>query len=472
MTEKKSTELEFYGGPLVGFIPILIYMTVAVILSVQFQYYSINAIAFGGVFGLLLVSFLARNQQHYWRVVTEGVRGLLSNFILFIFLGLFIAFLTRGDLGGGVIWLGSQLGLEGGAFVVLTFVASALVAMGTGTPLLGLLTILPLFYPSGIALGADGTMLAGAILSGCFFGDHISPNSQVNIIASQTQKDEDTGEEAGPMDVIKERAPFVGGAGLLSVIAFYFLGGSGEGSGDSSVLEAMSNPMGLWMLVALIVVLVIAFKTKNALYGLIWGSITASVLGLTTGLFTFSDLLRYDPETAEMAGIIPEGVFNLSSFLISLIFLYSMIEIMNRSGAIKIITQSLSKFTILQKPYGVELVMSLLLLIGTIMLSGMVIPAILIVSTLMNSLGKEVGLSPTRRTNIMILAGTSISPLIPIGSVYLNGTIGNVAAMQSQFAFVEGLDPFAVFFSSIYNWLILIILLVWMFTGMGRKKEM
>lgn len=471
MAERKATNLEFYGGPLAGFLPILIYMAVAVILSVQFQYYSINAIAYGGVFGLLLVSFLARNQQHYWRIVTEGVRGLLSNFILFIFLGLFIAFLTHGDLAGGVIWLGNQLGLQGGAFVVLSFIASALVAMGTGTPLLGLLTILPLFYPSGIALGANGTMLAGAILSGCFFGDHISPNSQVTIISSQTQKDDDTGWTADSTGVIRDRAPYVGGAALFSVISYYFLGSSGSGTGDRSVLDTMSNATGLWMLAALLIVLVIAFKTKNALYGLVWGSISAATIGLATGLFNFNDLLRYDETTAEMAGIIPEGVFNLSAFLISLIFLYSMIEVMNRSGAMAIVTKWLAHFSILQKPLGVEFVISLLLLIGTIMLSGMVIPAILIVSTLMNSLGKEVGLNPIRRTNIMILASTSISPLIPIGSVYLNGTVGNVAAMQAQFPFVTNLDPFAVFFGTIYNWLILAVVLAWMFLGVNRKKK-
>ncbi|WP_277630451.1 Na+/H+ antiporter NhaC family protein [Atopococcus tabaci] len=215
MDKKQSAALEFYGGPLIGFLPTLIYVVVAVFLGLQYQYYAINAIAYGGAIGIILVSFLAKNRQAYWKVVTGGVKGLLNNFILFIILGLFITFLTQGDLGGGMIWLSSLLGLEGGAFVVLSFLASALVAMGTGTPLLGLLTILPLFFPSGVALGANETMLGRAILSGCFFGDHISPSSQVTIISSQTQADAETGAAAQPIQLVKKRMLYTGTAALI-----------------------------------------------------------------------------------------------------------------------------------------------------------------------------------------------------------------------------------------------------------------
>lgn len=471
MVKKKTNELEFYGSPLTGFLPTLIYIILAIVLALRFNYYSINAVAYGGSIGLVLVSFLAKDQKKYWNTLSSSLRNYIENFVLFLFLGIFITFLTQGDLGGGMIWLGDSLGLEGGAFVVLSFFASALVTTGTGAPLMGLLTTLPLFYPSGIALGADGIILAGAILSGCFFGDHISPSSQVTIVSSGTQTNSQTGETAEPTKVIKNRSLFAVVAAFVSALVFYFFGSAGEGVTDRSIIQEMSNGTGLWMLVALAIVLFIAFKTKNVLHGLVMGIVSASIIGLLTGLYSIQDFLYYNQGTGEMAGLIPDGIFNLAPFLISLIFLYIMIEVMKLSGAISVVSDWLSGFRFMQKPLGVELIITILVMLVTVMLSGMVLPSILIVSSLMDDLGEKANLTPNRRTNIMILASSSIGAIIPVSSVFVNGMVGNISAMQNQYPFVEAISPASVFFSSIYNWLMLGVLLVWIFTGLKRDEE-
>jgi len=352
MEKTEETELKFHGGPLIGFLPTLIYIVLAIVLAFQFDYYSINAVAYGGSIGLILVSFLAKDQQEYWNALGTSLKSHISNFVLFLFLGIFIVFLTQGDLGGGMIWLGNRLGLQGGGFVVLSFLASALVTTGTGAPLMGLLTTLPLFYPAGIALGADHVILAGAILSGCFFGDHISPSSQVTIVSSGTQENSESGRKAEPTTVIKNRMIYSVGAAIISAIAFYFLGSSGEGIGDESIIQEMSNGTGLLMLIALGIVLFVAFKTKNVVFALVLGIVSAAIIGLVSGLYSFQDFLYYEAETGEMAGLIPDGIFNLAAFLISLIFLYMMIELMKMSGAISVVSNWLSKFSFFTKTYG------------------------------------------------------------------------------------------------------------------------
>jgi len=471
MENSENTKLEFHGGPLVGFLPTLIYIIVAILLAFQYNYFSINSVAYGGSIGIVLVSFLAKNQKNYWSTLSSSLRSHIDNFVLFLFLGIFITFLTQGDLGGGMIWLGNFLGLQGGAFVVLSFLASALVTTGTGAPLMGLLTTLPLFYPAGIALGADQVILAGAILSGCFFGDHISPSSQVTIVSSGTQKNSETDNTAEPTNVIKNRSLYAIGAAIISAIVFYFIGSGGEGVSDASVIQTMSNGTGLWMLIALAIVLFVAFKTKNVLFALILGIVSAAIIGLVTGLYSFQDFLYYQADTGEMAGLIPEGIFNLAGFLISLIFLYILIELMDMSGAISVVSDWLAGFSFLQKPLGVELIITLFLILVTVMLSGMVLPSILIVSSLMDDLGERAGLSPNRRTNIMILASSSIGAIIPISSVFVNGMVGNISTLQNQYSFIQEISPYSAFFSSIYNWLMLIVLLVWIFTGLNREKN-
>jgi len=471
MENLEKAKLEFYGGPLIGFLPTLIYIILAIVLAFQFNYYSINAVAYGGGIGLVLVSFLAKNQQNYWSTLASSLKSYIDNFVLFLFLGIFITFLTEGDLGGGMIWLGNLLGLQGGAFVVLSFLASALVTTGTGAPLMGLLTTLPLFYPAGIALGADQIILAGAILSGCFFGDHISPSSQVTIVSAGTQEDSETGKTAEPTKVIQNRSLYAIGAAVISAIAFYFLGSAGDGINDPAIVEDMSNGTGLWMLVALGLLLFVAFKTKNVLFAIVLGIVAAAIIGLFTGLYSLQDFLFFNAETGEMAGLIPDGISNLAPFLISLIFLYMMIETMKLSGAISVVSNWLAGFSFLQKPLGVELIITLFVMLVTVMLSGMVLPSILIISSLMDDLGEKADLSSERRTNVMILASSSIGAIIPVSSVFVNGMVGNISAMQNQYSFIQEISPFSAFFSSVYNWLMLIVLLIWIFSGLNRERN-
>ncbi|HLR91480.1 MAG TPA: hypothetical protein VK048_00285 [Atopostipes sp.] len=89
----------------------------------------------------------------------------------------------------------------------------------------------------------------------------------------------------------------------------------------------------------------------------------------------------------------------------------------------------------------------------------------------MDDLGEKANLSPERRTNIMILASSSIGAIIPISSVFVNGMVGNISTLQNQYSFIQQINPFSAFFSSFYNWLMLAVLLIWIFTGLNRDPS-
>jgi len=89
----------------------------------------------------------------------------------------------------------------------------------------------------------------------------------------------------------------------------------------------------------------------------------------------------------------------------------------------------------------------------------------------MDDLGEKANLSPERRTNIMILASSSIGAIIPISSVFVNGMVGNISTLQNQYSFIQQINPFSAFFSSFYNWLMFAVLLIWIFTGLNRDPN-
>lgn len=149
--------------------------------------------------------------------------------------------MNTGKIGNGFIWLSLNLGIRGSAFVVFSFLASAVISMGAGAPIAALFAVIPIFYPPGILLGASPAMLTGALISGIFFGDALSPSSQVincfrpglRRIRTAVQAGDDSGR-----DVHHIRAP------LPEIRVFHLLehGRAGPPGPMHRFLGALSHP--------------------------------------------------------------------------------------------------------------------------------------------------------------------------------------------------------------------------------------
>ena len=150
--------------------------------------------------------------------------------------------------GKGFIWLSLKLGISRSGFVVFSFLASAMLSMGAGAPIAAMFAVIPIFYPPGILLGANPAMLAGALISGIFFGDAISPSSQVINTTVMIQHDGVTGHPADLLETLRMRTPYILAAGGLAMVVYLIFGGRGGTMGDISQLSAMSSPQGLWTL--------------------------------------------------------------------------------------------------------------------------------------------------------------------------------------------------------------------------------
>src|SRR5690606_6786117 len=92
------------------------------------------------------------------------------------------------DVSSGFVWLASTIGVGSATFTLFTFVAVCVISMSTGSSIGTMFTAFPIFYPAGVLIGADPTLLAGAIISGAVFGDNIAPISDTSIISASTQR--------------------------------------------------------------------------------------------------------------------------------------------------------------------------------------------------------------------------------------------------------------------------------------------
>ena len=191
----EEPKLKFWGSPAFAMLPYGLYILLGGIFSVGYHYYSMKGLIFAAVISLLAGFFVCRNKGKYWDSVVHGLAQYGNSRLIFIFLiiGIFSKMMNTGKIGNGFIWLSLNLGIRGSAFVVFSFLASAVISMGAGAPIAALFAVIPIFYPPGILLGASPAMLTGALIRGIFFGDALSPSSQVINTMVMIQHDKATG---------------------------------------------------------------------------------------------------------------------------------------------------------------------------------------------------------------------------------------------------------------------------------------
>lgn len=137
------------------------------------------------------------------------------------------------------------------------------VRLGTGTSTGTCIALSPVLYPAGYFLGADPAMLGLAILSGAAFGDNLAPISDTTIVSAYTQG-------AEMRDVVRSRFPLAISAASISAVVFLVFGGGGEVR-PLPEMQASLNPSGLFMLLALGIVVVSALKGRHIIESLIYG---------------------------------------------------------------------------------------------------------------------------------------------------------------------------------------------------------
>lgn len=275
--EKKKATLEMYGGLWGGLIPLLVLVTILIWLSVAGKG-GTQAFWPGGWLAIVAGLLLAKNKNEFCGAVMRGLgdKNGIVIVAVWLFAGVFGKLMVAGGLVGGLVegllWFGLETGAQGAIFTFLAFIAACLFAMGTGTSTGTVLSLIPVLYPAGIYLGANPALLAVSILSGAAFGDNLPPISDTTIVSAYTQ-------EATMKDVVRSRFPLAITAAAIAGIIFLIFGGGGDVSGLPE-LAVKVDPLGLLMLVSFAIVVGAALAGRHILESLIWGNLSAAILGI------------------------------------------------------------------------------------------------------------------------------------------------------------------------------------------------
>jgi NhaC family Na+:H+ antiporter len=171
----------------VALLPILF---LTVLLSLNVYYYGDDSLAGANQIALLLAAafctVLATKRGAKWEKLLEGIKNSISDALPALLILLVIGSLAGTWLISGIvpamIYYGLQI-VNPTYFLVAACIVSAIISLATGSSWSTIATIGVALLGIGQAIGMSEAMVAGAIISGAYFGDKMSPLSDTTNLA-------------------------------------------------------------------------------------------------------------------------------------------------------------------------------------------------------------------------------------------------------------------------------------------------
>ncbi len=299
--------------PVIALIPIA---TLIALLAVILTIFKSDSISGGSQVALLLASSVcvAIAMARYkvkWRAFEEQLSKTFSEIAITLIILLAVGMLAGSWMISGVvptlIYYGIQI-LSPHLFLVSACIIAALVSLLSGSSWTTIATIGVALLGIGQALGVNMPWTAGAIISGAYFGDKMSPLSDTTILASSTVR-------VDLFEHIKYMMYTTVPSFALTLLIFLVAGFSFDASQEISVehyingLDAKFNISLFTLIVPLVTGILIAKKTPSIITLFI-----SSVLAGITALVLQPDVLH------EIAGQEHKDVLSSINGFLTMIF--------------------------------------------------------------------------------------------------------------------------------------------------------
>jgi Na+/H+ antiporter NhaC len=454
----EEPKLKMFGGIWGGLVPLAVLIIFLTILSVGGTA-GVKALWTAGWLALLVGLFFAKNKAFYCTTLIKGLGD--NNGIVIVtawlFAGVFGKLMVAGGLVSGLLWFGLKTGASGALFAFLSFLTAMVFSMGTGTSTGTVLSLIPVLYPAGVFLGANPVILALGILSGAAFGDNLAPISDTTIVSAYTQ-------EAKMKDVVRSRFPLSLTAAFFSGAVIFLLGGGGNKKALPEI-EAQINPAGMLMLISFAVVIVSALWGRHLIESLIYGNVSAIIIGLSIGQLRLNELFRIPVTRGESTGIIQDGISSVVGAIVFALLMLGIAQVLIESGVLTKILKKLEQ-SIVKTVKQAELFIILSTITASIPIASNAAAELLVGPSLVKSLGGKFNLAPARKANLMDCAVCSLFYTLPwhIAVVVWYGALQS-AADSFQ---LPGL-PISVSFLNPYSWALLAVLIISALTGWNRQ---
>jgi NhaC family Na+:H+ antiporter len=403
------------------------------------------------VAAVAVASLMAWRQGLGWATIQrsylEGIKLSLGAVLILMVVGMLIAVWIASGVVPWLIVAGLKL-LSPGIFLVATCLICGVVSLVTGSSWTTAGTVGVALIGVGQGLGVPLPMVAGAIVSGAYFGDKMSPLSDTTNLAPGV-----VGVDL--FDHVRHMFYTTGPSFVIALILYGLLGmryGEGAmatGSVDE-MMRVLSESFNLsgWLIVPPLLVLGLVMFRVPALPALLVGTLAG---GLAASLLQGQSLasllsLSYDGFVSETGTVAVDDLLTrggMSSMYGTIgIILCAMCfgGVMEQSGMLERIAEAILG---LAKSRGGLVTATLATCLGINLVAADQYLSIVVPGRMYRGAYDKAGLHPKNLSRCLEDGGTVTSPLIPWNScgAYMFATLGVFPLAYLPFAFLNLLNP-------------------------------
>ncbi len=374
-----------------------------------------------------------------------GASAGLGAVFIFFFIGILISSWIMGGTIPTLIYYGF-LTVSPNFFFAIVFLICSIVGISVGSSLTTVATVGVAFMGIAGAMDISLTITAGAIVSGAFFGDKMSPLSDTTNLASGT-----VGVDL--FEHIKNMGWTTIPAFLISFVLYAILSPTGEATSFDTMEQFKEGLLttGLihwYTLLPIVVLVMMTFYKAPAVITLAVVSIIGVGLSYTLDPLPASDVFKvlFDGYVShsgnkEVDALLTRGGMNSMLFTIALVLLaLTMGGLLFTLGIIQSI---LAKVESLFKSAGSVITGAALTGIGVNTLIGEQYLSILLTGEAFKAQFAKVGLAPKNLSRVMEDAGTVVNPLVPwsVCGIFITSVLGISTLDYLPFTFFCLLGP-------------------------------
>ncbi|MGO4820562.1 MULTISPECIES: Na+/H+ antiporter NhaC [unclassified Flavobacterium] len=402
--------------------------------------------------------------------VAENIKATVGAILILLMVGALAGTWLVSGIIPSMIYYGLQI-LSPAIFLPATLIICSIISIATGSSWTTSATVGIALIGVGGALGFDLGMVAGAVISGAYFGDKLSPMSDTtNLAPAMAGTDLFTHIRYMTLTTIPTY--------LITLVLFIILGLSVDIKGDVNIASLLhdietSFTISAWLFLVPAIVIGLIIKKTEPLIALLAGTLLAAVFAIIFQPHILNNIAGVDTMTFKSAYksvmdaitgkvVIPTDNKTLADLFTSggmqkmlgtiWLIICAMVfgGIMDAIGALARISQALLKLAHTTFGLFASTVGSCLAL--NITASDQYL-AIVVPGKMFAKAYKEKGLAPENLSRTLEDSGTVTSVLIPWNTcgAYQSGTLGVATFDYLPYAFFNILSPFMTLIFAAFN---------------------
>ncbi|MBS6956038.1 MAG: Na+/H+ antiporter NhaC [Enterocloster asparagiformis] len=382
----------------------------------------------------------------------ESIKKGMGAVLTIMAVGALIATWIAAGTVPAIIYYGMKM-ISPKIFLVASFLLCGLVSLACGTSWGTLGTAGIAMFAIGESIGVSSAVTVGAIVSGAYLGDMLSPMSDSTNVASASVG---TDLITHCKELVIIALPVI----AITTIIYYVMGmrfasETFDSSFVDSVMAALGNEfrVGFVAFIPVILLLVLIFLKKPAMLSMIVSALVACAVAVfyqgmdaNNCMTVFWNGFKADTGEAFLDTLLNRGgVTSMASTAFMMIFAFGMIGAFNTVGIMEAIIHPISKKT--KNIFQLTLVSEIIALIGNTM--GTNTFSLLMTGSLMAPAYKEYGLHPTNLSKAINATSTPGCTFIPwnASGIYVVGMFGVGTLGFAPYACLVYLMPIAVLVS-------------------------